>query len=338
MLTSRRQSVLKIIVQEYIDKGAPVASETISRNHRLGVSPATIRNDMAYLEETGYIARPHISAGAIPLNKAYRHYVESLVRDIELSSEERRLIGSLFQDVEMEFEKWAKLAASFLSHLIRTIAIVTPPKTPKCRFKHLELVKLQEFLVLLVLVLQQSKLMRQFLPVSKSVTQEELTRLANRLNVIYGGLTISEILAKGLEFPPFERQISEVIVSLMTTEDELEYDEPYFEGLRLMFSQPEFVTSNQLLNLIELMEQREWLSAILSQGLAEGEVKIVIGEESQDELLHNLSLVFTRYGIPRKIGGAIGVIGPTRMDYGRAISSVRYLSEVLSGLVAEVYR
>lgn len=166
MLTSRRQTVLKIVVQEYINKGLPVASETISRNYQLGVSPATIRNDMAYLEETGYIARPHISAGAIPLNKAYRHYVESLVRSIELPPGERRLIGNLFQDVEMEFEKWAKLAASLLSNLIRTIAVVTPPKTPKCRFKHLELVKLQEFLVLLVLVLQQSKLTRQFVPIS----------------------------------------------------------------------------------------------------------------------------------------------------------------------------
>jgi len=337
-LTSRRETVLKIIVQEYISTGVPVASETISRNYQLGVSPATIRNDMAYLEERGYIARPHISAGAIPLNKAYRHYVESIVEDIELSSTEQRFIGSLFQDMEMEFERWAKLAASLLSHLIRTIGIVTLPKAPKCRFKHLELVKLQEFLILLVLVLQQTKLKRQFLPVSESMSQEELTRFANRLNIVYGGLTISEILIKELELSPFERQINEVIVNLMTAEDELEYDEPYFEGLRLMFSQPEFVTSNQLLSIMELMEEKEWLSVMLSKGLAEGEVKIVIGEESQQEPLRNLSLIFTRYGIPREIGGAIGVIGPTRMNYSRAISSVRYLSEVLSGLVAEVYR
>lgn len=337
-MTSRRDKVLKIIVREYIDKGFPVASETISRSYRLGVSPATIRNDMAYLEEEGYIARPHISAGAVPLNKAYRYYVESLVKGVELSAAEQRFIDNLFQDVEKEFEKWSKLAASLLSHLIRTIAIITPPKSAQCRFRHIELIKLQEFLSLLVLVLHQTKIKRQFLSVTESVTQEEMTRLANKLNVLYDGLTTSEILVKESKLSPLEKQIGEVVVNLMAEEDDLEYDEPHFEGVRLMLSQPEFVSSNRMLNIMELMEERRWLSSVFSQGLTEGEVKVVIGEESREELLHGLSLIYTRYGIPREIGGAIGVIGPTRMDYGRAISSVRYLSEVLSSLVADVYQ
>ncbi len=338
MLTSRRGTVLEIIVREYIDKGLPVASEAICRNHRLRVSPATVRNDMAYLEEVGFIARPHISAGAVPLNKAYRYYVESLVKGIELPITEQRFIGSLFQDVEKEFEKWSKLAASLLSNLIQTIAVVTPPKSPRCRFKHVELIKLQEYLTLLVLVLHQTKIKRQFLSVTESVTQEELNKFTDKLNTFYNGLTVSEIMTKKLEPSHLEKQIGENIVSLMAEEDELEYDEPYFDGIRLMLGQPEFVSSSQMLNIIELLEEREWLSSIFSQELANGEVKVVIGEESHEELLHDLSLIYTRYGIPREIGGAIGVLGPTRMDYGRAISSVRYLSEVLSSLLTDVYQ
>lgn len=338
MLTARRDTVLKIIVQEYIDKGLPVASETISRSYRLGVSPATIRNDMVHLEEEGYIARPHISAGAVPLNKAYRYYVESLVKGVELSVAEQRFIDNLFQNVEKEFEKWSKLAASLLSHLIRTIAVITPPKSAQCRYRHIELIKLQGFLSLLVLVLHQAKIKRQFLSVAESVTQDEMTRLANKLNVLYDGLTTSEILVKESKLSPLEKQVTEVVVNLMTEEDNLEYDEPHFEGVRLMLSQPEFISSNRMLSVMELMEERRWLSSVFSQGLIEGEVKVVIGDESREELFNGLSLICTRYGIPREIGGAIGVIGPTRMDYGRAISSVRYLSEVLSSLVADVYQ
>lgn len=337
MLTSRREAVLKIIVQEYIDRGMPVASETISHNYRLGVSPATIRNDMAYLEEARYITRPHVSAGAVPLTKAYRYYVGSLAEDIELPLAEQRFIGNLFQEVEGGFEEWTKLAATLLSRLMQTMAIVTPPKAPQCRFKHIELIGFQDFLVLLVLVLHQAKLKRQFLSVATPLTQEELTRLANRLNFAYTGLTTSEILAKELEFSPLEKQIVGTMVNLMVAEDELEYDEPHFEGLRLMLSQPEFASSDQMLSIMELVEERGWLPVILPQRLAEGEVKVVIGEESQEELLRDLSLIFTRYGIPHGVSGTIGVIGPTRMDYSRAIPTVRYLSEVLSGLVAEVY-
>ena len=113
-LTKRREAVLRIIVSEYIATAAPVASETIYRNHDLGVSPATIRNDMAYLEEEGYIARPHTSSGTVPLDKAYRYYVESLAMGVKLPSDEQRRIRNMFREVDEEFEKWLKLAATIV--------------------------------------------------------------------------------------------------------------------------------------------------------------------------------------------------------------------------------
>ena len=335
-VTSRRETVLSIIVSEYIATALPVASETIFRNYRLGVSPATIRNDMAYLEEEGYIARPHTSAGSVPLDKGYRHYVELLANEAELPLEEQYRIRRLFREVEEEFEKWLKLAATIAARLVRNAALVTFPKPRQCRFKRLELVALQEFVALMVLVLSEAILKRQPLSFEEPMTQESLTFMANKFNAAYSGLTSSEILAKKLKLTSEEEQVTEAVIDIMAAEDELEYEQPHLEGLRLMLGQPEFAQKDKMLSIMELMETKEWLSSALAQRSSQVGVQVVIGEENRDETLHDLSLVFSSYGIPGQVGGTIGVIGPTRMDYRRAISIVDYMSEVLSGLVAGV--
>jgi heat-inducible transcriptional repressor len=335
-LTSRRETVLSIIVSEYVDTALPVASETIFRNYRLGVSPATIRNDMAYLEEEGYIARPHISAGSVPLDKGYRHYVESLANEAELPLEEQYRIRELFREAEEEFEQWLKLAATIAARLVRNASLVTFPKPRQCRFKRLELVALQEFVALMVLVLSEAILKRQPLSFEGPMTQERLTIMANKLNAAYSGLTSSEILVNKLKLTSVEEQVTEAVIDIMAAEDKMEYEEPHLEGLRLMLGQPEFAQKDKMLSIMELMETKEWLSSALAQRSSEVGVQVVIGEENRDEILHDLSLVFSNYGIPGQIGGTIGVIGPTRMDYRRAISTVDYMSEVLSGLVAGV--
>jgi heat-inducible transcriptional repressor len=337
-LTSRREAVLKIIVSEYIDTAVPVASETIFRNYKLGVSPATIRNDMAYLEQEGYIARPHTSAGSIPLDKGYRHYVESLTKKTELSLQEQYRIRKLFREVEKEFERWLKLAAAIAASLVKNVALVTLPKPRQCRFKHLELVALQESMALMVLVLSEAILKRQLLSFEEPVAQERLAIMSNNLNAAFSGLTSSEILGRKLELPSVEAQVTEAVVDMMAAEDELEYEQPYLEGLRLMLGQPEFAEKDRMLSIMELMETRDWLSSAFGRRSDSFGVQVVIGEENRNEILRDLSLVFSRYGIPDQIGGTIGIIGPTRMDYRRAISTVDYISGILSDLVAGVSR
>ena len=332
-LAKRREAILKIIVAEYIAMAVPVASQTIYHNYQLGVSSATIRNDMASLEEEGYIIRPHTSAGSIPQDKGYRYYVESLAQDVKLPLDEQYHIRNLLYEVEDEFERWLKLAATLVARLVRNAALVTFPKTSQCRFRHVELVAVHEFLALLVLVLSEAILRRQFLSFNEPVTQEQLTSLANQLNAVYSGLTTSEISAKNLELPSGEDRLTNIIVEMMTTEDEMEYDGPYLEGLRLMLGQPEFVDKGRLLGIMELMEEKEWLGPVLRRRSDDEGVQVVIGEENQDEALRDLSLVFSRYGVADGVSGTIGVIGPTRMDYRRAISTVGCVSSVLSDLV-----
>jgi heat-inducible transcriptional repressor len=337
-LTKRREAVLKIIVSEYIDTAVPVASETIFRHYKLGVSPATIRNDMAYLEEEGYIARPHTSAGSVPLDKGYRHYVESLTRKTELNLQEQDRIRKLFREVEKEFEKWLRLAAVIAASLVKNAALVTLPKPRQCRFKHLELVALQEYMALIVLVLGEAILKRQLLSFEERVTQERLAIISNKLNATFSGLTSSEILAKKLELPSEEAQVTEAVTDMMSAEDELEYEQPYLEGLRLMLGQPEFAEKDRMLNIMELMETKDWLNLAFGKHSDDLGVQVVIGEENRNTTLRDLSLVFSRYGIPDQIGGTIGIIGPTRMNYRRAISTVDYISGILSDLVAGVSR
>ena len=336
MLFPRTETILKSTVGEYIAKATPVPSEVIARDWKLGISPATIRNEMAYLEQEGYIFRPHPSAGSIPSDKGYRYYVESL-KGVGLPLAERRLISHLFHQVERELEEWLSLSATLIAQLVQNVAVVTMPKPVDCQFKYLELVALQDTLALVVLVLRGARLKQQLITFDQVMSQPGLTAIANKLNAAYSGLTSSQISAKAIELSPSERQVTDCLVKIMQAEDELEYEKPYLDGLHFMLNQPEFAYSQRMLALMELVEHRNLLKTIVPQGLASHRVQVIIGKENKEEVIHNYSVVICRYGLPEEAVGTIGVVGPTRMPYGRAISAVDYIASVLSGLLAELY-
>ena len=336
MFSPRTETILRSIVGEYIAKAIPVPSETIAHDYELGVSPATIRNEMARLEQDGYIIRTHPSAGSIPSDKGYRYYVESL-REIELPLAEKRLISHLFHQVEREIEAWLSLAATLIAQLAQNVAIVTTPKPAYCQFKHVELLALHDSLALLVLVLHGAKIKQQLITFDQVMSQSELTAIANRLNIVYSGLTRLQILAKGTGLSATEQQLTDCLVKTMQAEDEQEYEEPYLDGLHFMLNQPEFAHSHRILTLMELVEHRNLVKTILPPGLASRGVQVIIGKENKAEVIHDYSVVISRYGLSKEAIGSIGVVGPTRMAYARAISAVEYVSSLLSGLVAELY-
>ncbi len=334
-LTERREAILKIIVNEYIAGAMPVASKAVTYNYNLKVSPATVRNDVACLEEEGYVVRPHPSAGAIPTDKAYRYYVESISRDVKLPLTEQYLVYELFQEAKEEMEQWLRLAAALLAHFVRNVAVVTSPKAPRCRFKHLDLVEVRDFVALLVLILYEAGVRQKILSFNKRITQEDLTMLANKLNSAYAGMTSSEISREKARHSPEEKQVAGCIVDMMTAEDKQGHGRPYLEGLYLMLSQPEFANNPRALDLLELLEGEDWLEGIFRPELDKGGIKVIIGKENPAEVLQDLSLIVGEYGIPDKAGGIVGVIGPKRMDYARAISLVTCLSSLLSESVAD---
>ncbi len=336
MLSHRTETILKSIVGQYITKATPVPSQSIINDYELGVSPATIRNEMAYLEREGYINRPHPSAGSIPSDKGYRYYVESLT-DIKLPLAEQCLIGHLFYQVEGELGEWLSLTATLIAQLAQNMAVVTMPKPVGCQFKHLELVALQDSLALVVLVLRGATIKQQLVTFDQIISQAELTAITYKLNAAYSGLTSTQIQAKNIDLSPAEQQLTDCLIKIMQAEDEQEYEEPYLNGWHFMLNQPEFTRSRRMLALMELVEHRNLLSTIVPHQLPSQGVQVIIGKENKAEAIHDFSVVISQYGLPQEAVGTIGVIGPTRMPYARAISTISYLSSVLSKLVAELY-
>ena len=336
MLPTRTGTILKSIVEQYIAKAVPVPSQSIVNDSELRVSPATIRNEMAYLEQEGYIIRPHTSAGSLPSDKGYRYYVESL-ENVKLPLAEQHLISHLLHQVEKEAEKWLSLTATILSQLGQNVAVVTMPKPADCKFKLSELVALQDSLALAILVLHGAKVKQKLITFDHIVLQPRLTATANKLNATYSGLTSQRILDKDLELSPIEQYITDHLVEMMQAEDKQEYEEPYLDGLLFTFNQPEFTHSHRMQALMELIEHRHLLEAIIPEELNQCGMRIIIGSENKTEAFHNYSVVISQYGLSDEATGIIGVLGPTRMPYAHTIPTVEYLSQMLNRLVAALY-
>lgn len=332
----RQEAILKTIVHEYISTAQPVPSEVLAKKY-LGLSPATIRNEMARLEAEGYIQRPHISAGGIPTDKAYRFYVETLEAKWELPPNEQRLIQHLFHQVGEQLEEWMRLAAAISAQLTQYASLVSLPKARPCRLHHLDLITLQDFLALMVLVLRQATLKEQLLHFEEAITQAELNAISHKINDSFSGLTYPQIAARGSHLPSAERQVMTTLVNMMHEEDNQELAEPFLEGLRGMLREPEFSRSERVANLLDVMESKRMLGNILSQLPHQPGIHVIIGEENMEKTLQGLSVVAAQYGSPGQASGIILVVGPTRMRYGHTMATVHHLASVLSGLLSELY-
>lgn len=237
MLRPREEIILNSIIRQYIERVTPVSSGSVLEECGLGVSSATIRNDVARLEEEGYILRPHHAAGSVPSDKGYRHYVGSLT-GLELPLEERLLINHLFHQVEDKLEEWLNLAAALLSQQVRNVAVVTTPRPAAAEFKHLELVSIQPQLALAVLVLHGAKVRQQLVSFEETLEQDELTRMANHLSRLFSACSASYIRAKRDKLTPTEERVAEHIVRMMESENEHTGQEVYMDGWHFLMNQP----------------------------------------------------------------------------------------------------
>jgi heat-inducible transcriptional repressor len=333
MLSARQAQVLRIISKEFIITGAPVSSDVIAHNYDLEVSPATIRNDVALLEREGYILRPHTSAGAVPSHKGYRHFVETMEAPPELPTWEQHMVSHLFHQVERDTEEWVGLAASLLGRLTRYASLVTMPRAEENLFRHIGLVSLHQFLAMIILVLREARLRQQLLPLEQPTSQEVLDATAARLNHAYHGLDAAAIANLAEEMThPLDQAVSRAVVPMMRRVDRQALAELQLYGLGYILDHPELAGSAAR-QTVEVLEERGLPSSLLpAQGL-----RVIIGEESPEAALHPLSLVIASYGVLPRVKGFIGVVGPTRMHYDRAISVVRYISDQLSQLLGEIY-
>jgi len=333
-LTDRRQKLLRFIIDEYVTTAQPVGSSALVEKYGLPVSPATIRNEMAALEDEGYIAQPHTSAGRVPTDLGYRYYVEALMREDRVPDDLKQMIRHQFHQAARELEEWARLSAAILAGRLQNAAIVTTPRSPEPRLRWLEIVSVHDYLALLVVVLEEARVLQQTLALDRPFSQEELTGIARKLNDLLAGKSAAQIREQRLLAAAVENSIAGATAGLIESTEEGVGDPGFLEGLRELLRQPEFTQGERILGLMELLEERNLPRAIpASAAGTAADVSIIIGKEHPIDAMQFCSVITTRYTGPTGLRGSLTVVGPTRMDYPRTVSMVRYMSALMEELL-----
>ncbi len=344
-LTERQRSVLRAVVEDYVLTAVPVGSKALVERYALAVSPATVRSAMAELEALGLLTHPHTSAGRVPSDLGYRLYVESLMREAELDTADRLMIRHQFSQVPLTSNEWLRLAASILAGSSRAASVVTPARSRRARFGHVQLVALADGTRLLVLVLadgnvHQRRLDRNALErqlPDEALDQAALDAAASALNAELAGLTAPQARRRTVKLAPLAARIGEVVASMLEGADSVVVEEVVTDGIGNVLEQPEFAEGSKLRPILEVLQRSDFLQQLVPVLTRSGGVHVIIGRENSNDAMHEVSLVFAPYGAPDRALGLLGVLGPTRMRYPRAIPTVRYLSTLMNELINSEY-
>lgn len=338
-LTDRQESILALIVREYTESAQPVGSNRLVDRYKLDVSSATVRNEMAALTDRGFLRQPHTSAGRVPTESGYRYFVRQILGDTELPTAEKRLISHQFHQVPADVEQWVRLSASILAQQSKAASVVTTPRPERAIFKHLELISTAGRQVLLVLVLEGGDIRQQMLTLKEPFEQPQLAVEAATVTRTCQGKQTTGVQKQIENYSGLTKDVIMLIVEMMDRADVLWTGDVYHDGIANVLAQPEFSDSSTARNALRLLEERSYLEEVLAAVLSPtiGGIQVVIGGEGDWDELKDCSMVISRYGAPGFATGAIGVLGPTRMSYGRTISAVRYVAGLLSDFVIETY-
>lgn len=338
-MDDRRLEVLRAIVEDYVDTREPVGSRALVERHHLGVSPATIRNDMAALEEAGLIAQPHTSAGRIPTDKGYRYFVDQLSSVKPLNPAERRAIQKLLEgahDVDDIVERTVRL----LAQLTQQVAIVQYPSLKRSAIRHIELISVAQRRVLVVVITDTGRVQQRTIDTDSALSEAELGELRARINAETSGLRTSEIgdaLGRVSEFFPAElhdtiTKISATLSSALV--DEVE-DRVVLAGTANL-ARTDIDFTRSISPVLDAIEEHVVLLRLLHEMAQDAQdVSVRIGSENVHDGLIETSLVSTGYGVGDDVRARMGVLGPTRMNYPTSIATVRavarYVSRILAG-------
>jgi heat-inducible transcriptional repressor len=336
-LTERQQRVLSVVVQQYVETAQPVGSATIVAQHELGVSPATIRNELAALERLGLLTHPHTSAGRVPTDLGFRFYVRNLLPGAELAPGNQEVIRGEFRVVRQEMDQWLRTSTAVLARTAQGAALATAPRLAHARFKHMELVHIHGAKVLLILVLQEGMVKQQLLDLDEEMAQSELTQVSNELNAHLVGSNSGGVLQTAVSLSPFGRQVAALVADTMSRIDGQESGQVYRDGLAEVLQAPEFVEGASVRRIVQVLEQPSFLEEIVDGYADRNAVHVLISGDGRYEQLRDVSIVLARYGVGDRISGLLGVVGPVRMSYGRTIGAVRLVSDLMSGLVEDLY-
>lgn len=335
-LTERQKTILMLVIRDYIETAQPVGSKALVERYHLDLSSATVRNELSILDEFGYLRQPHTSAGRIPTEEGYRFFVSQMMHQAELPEAVQQTITHQFYQASPDVDQWMTLAASILAHQSQGVSVVTAPHTEQVRFKHVELISTQGRQVLMIMVMAGGEVSQQVLTLAEPVSQERLSLTAARLNSLLAGLAADAISNLPARSESLDQDILTLIGQDMRRASESVSGNIYTDGLTNVLSDPEFADSDDARRALRLFEERSILQDLLARsttGSMVGGLQVLIGGEGGWEELRQCSMVLARYGVPGLATGMLGVLGPMRMSYARAIPTVRFVAGLLSDLV-----
>ncbi|PLY06896.1 MAG: heat-inducible transcription repressor HrcA [Desulfuromonas sp.] len=334
-LNERSQNILEAIVEDYIASAEPVGSRAITRRHSFNLSPASIRNVMADLEDMGLLCSPHTSAGRIPTAKGFQYYIDSLLEIRDLSSRERETLQSSYRFQGMKMEDIMQEVGRVMSGLSQYTGLVMAPKFSSTVFRQIEFIRLSEGRVLVIYVSESGLVQNKIITADAGLTNQQLEQISNYLNKELNGLSIQEVRAKLSSELQEERvrfdQLKKQALSLShaALQDEVE-NQIYVSGASLMLEQPEFSSPQQMKKLIQTLESKSLLIELLDRSQSAQGVQIFIGSESSQIDLDGCSLITSNFSNQKGAIGTLGVIGPVRMNYSKVIPIVDFTAQLVS--------
>ena len=336
-LSERSLHLFKVLVEHFIQDGAPVGSRTLSKDLSLNLSPATIRNVMADLEDFGLLDSPHTSAGRVPTAKGYRLFVDSLLRVNDLNSIEVEKIAKEL-DPGNDFKSLMQRTSSMLSDITQLAGVVMLPRTEQSKLQHIEFVVLSGNRVLVILVVNDREVQNRIINTSRTYSASELQEASNYLNDIFAGKDLTYVRANILdELEKTKEQLSQSMQTAMEMaqlafdyeKSKVNSDELFFSGETNLMDIAELCEVDKLKKLFNTFNQKRDILHLLEQAISADGIQIFIGEESGHDVLDNCSVVTSPYEVDGKILGVLGVIGPTRMHYERVIPIVDITAKML---------
>ncbi|MGI6558752.1 MAG: heat-inducible transcriptional repressor HrcA [Limnochordia bacterium] len=341
-MQERKRKILRAVTDDYIQTAEPVGSRTIARKYNLGVSPATIRNEMADLEEGGYLRQPHTSAGRIPSDKGYRYYVDSLMDVPDVPPDERVQIQREIYQPQRELGDVIQRAIRLLTMLTNYTSLAVMPGVRQGAVRHIQILPMDETHVLVLLVTEPGFVQHCIVEVSNPLTPSKTEHLSSVLNDHLRGRALGDLdrhLLSQLGEDLNDLRLFEQAVELLHTAMQEQTEEAvYLDGAVRILNQPEFRDVERAKLLMEALEERGRILSMLTAAAYDQEVTITIGEENVYAGMKDCSMVTATYGIGGQTIGLVGVLGPTRMEYARAVSVVEFVADNLSEMLTKMSR
>ncbi len=339
-MDDRKKRILQAIIDDYIDTAEPIGSRTVARKHELGLSSATIRNEMADLEEMGYLAQPHTSAGRVPSDKGYRLYVNQLMQVYELQDDEIKRIRSAMELRINELNQLIRQASAALSSFTKYTSVAVASQMKNSKVKAVQVVPIEADKAMVIVVTNAGVIRNSIIKVSDQVRPEALIMISNALNDKLTGLTVEQVnskinsgLVSGLEIEigiP-EEILTPILDCVEGCINQIDNTEVYVEGTTNVLNHPEFRDIMKAKEFMSMLDEKTCIGKIVFDAFdSEDGIVIRIGSENDLLNIRNCSLVTTNYNIANTFVGTIGLIGPTRMEYPKVVSSMGYIRKFMN--------